>query len=245
MDTGAPWRPVMSAAVHRSDYPIARRSAALIGVCALLALGGCNWDTLSATAAPPDGTGSAASAHAYSLHATVSGLSSSGLTLAINSESVTVPSGTSTLMFSKFLPPGLKYSITVVTPPSGETCTIANGNGTIGTANAANVVITCSAQAYALGGSISGLSGSGLVLTNGTDTISVPSGAATFTMPTLIAYTSSYNLTVQTQPVGLACSVSQGTGTMPASARSPILLVVSCTDQPFSLGGSISGLGSQ
>ena len=140
------------------------------------------------------------------------------------------------------LPPGTSYAVTIQTQPTGETCTVAGGNGTIQSANVANVVVTCSDQAYSLEGSISGLNGSGLVLANGTDTLAVSSGATSFTMPTPVAYTSSYAVTVQTQPAGLACAVGNGMGTMPASAVTNV--AITCTDQPFSLGGTISGLGN-
>jgi uncharacterized repeat protein (TIGR03803 family) len=36
----------------------------------------------------------------------------------------------------------------------------------------------------------------GLVLANGSDTLTVPAGATRFTMPTNVAYTSSYTVTV-------------------------------------------------
>jgi hypothetical protein len=70
----------------------------------------------------------------------------------------------------------------------------------------------------------------------------VAANATTFTMPTAVAYTSSYSVQVKTQPAGLACSVSSGSGTMPANAVTGV--VVNCTDQPFAVGGSITGLGN-
>ncbi len=125
------------------------------------------------------------------------------------------------------------------TQPTGQTCTVANGSGTTGTANVGNVVVTCSELSFSLGGTVSGLNGSGLVLANGSNTLSVPPNATAFTLPAKVANGSSYAVTVQTQPAGLACAVAHGTGTMPASAVTAIS--VTCTDQPFSLGGSISG----
>jgi uncharacterized repeat protein (TIGR03803 family) len=134
------------------------------------------------------------------------------------------------------------YSITVATPPPGQTCTVAGGSGTVGSANVANIVVTCSAEAFSLGGTIKGLNGAGLVLANGTDTVAVDAGATTFTLPVEVAATSSYEVFVKTQPSGLACAVTAGTGTMPARAVTTVM--VSCTDQPFTLGGTISGLGA-
>jgi len=178
----------------------------------------------------------------YSLSATVSGLNSAGLVLMANATAVTVAEGATTQPLATGLTSGTSYSVTVATQPTGETCTVAGGSGAIQSANVANVVVTCSDQAYSLGGSISGLNGSGLVLANGSDTFAVSSGATSFTMPTPVAYTSSYAVAVRTQPAGLACAVSTGTGTMPARAVTNV--TVSCTDQPFTLGGTITGLGN-
>jgi uncharacterized repeat protein (TIGR03803 family) len=203
----------------------------------------------------------------YSLATTISGLNSPGLVLMVsasqrtdadlfympnqrrtagemlipNETAVSVAPGNTSLRLARALPSGSSYSVTVQTQPTGETCSVAGGTGTIQSANAANVVVTCSNQAYPLGGSISGLNGPGLVLANGTDTVAVSSGAASFTMPTPVAYTSSYAISIQTQPGGMACAVGNGMGTMPAGAATNI--AVTCTDQPFSLGGTISGLG--
>ena len=60
--------------------------------------------------------------------------------------------------------------MSVVTQPSGETCSVGSGSGTMGTADVGNVSITCAANAYHVGGGISGLTSAGLILANGTDT---------------------------------------------------------------------------
>jgi uncharacterized repeat protein (TIGR03803 family) len=185
---------------------------------------------------------SGSTAQTYSLSGTLSGLNTSGLVLMVNGTAVSVAPSAKTLQLATKLQSGTSYSVTVKTQPSGETCSVSGGSGTISSANVANVVVTCSDQAYSLGGSISGLNGSGLVLANGSDTFTANAGATTFTMPTAVAYTSSYAVTVKSQPSGLTCAVSNGTGTMPANAVTNI--TVACTDQPFSLGGTVTGLGS-
>jgi uncharacterized repeat protein (TIGR03803 family) len=214
------------------DVLFACKSVAAVIAAASLSLSGCG---------SGDGTSSSATGQTFSLRATLSGLQSSGLVLTVNGTAVSVAQG-QTASLASSLPSGTSYSVAVATQPTGETCTVAGGTGTIQSANAANVVVTCSDKAYSLGGSISGLDGSGLVLASGGSTLSVSSAATSFTMPTPVAYTSSYALTVQSQPAGLACSVHNGTGTMPAGAVTNI--AVTCTDQPFSLGGTISGLGN-
>ena len=59
----------------------------------------------------------------------------------------------------------------VQTQPTGETCTVGGGTGTIEWRRVPNVAVACSDQAYTVGGTISGLTSSGLVLVNGSDTL--------------------------------------------------------------------------
>ena len=96
---------------------------------------------------------------------------------------------------------------------------MTNGSGTATTANISNVVVTCSNQTFNVGGTISGLTAAGLVLANGSDTLSVPAGATSFTMPTAIAHGSDYKVTVTAQPTGLTCDVANGTGTVAGGRR--------------------------
>ncbi|GGP25309.1 hypothetical protein [Silvimonas amylolytica] len=65
---------------------------------------------------------------------------------------------------------------------------------------------------YAVGGTVSGLTGGTLVLkNNGTDTLAV-SANGTFSFAKGIEQGASYNVTVDTQPAGLLCKVSNGSG---------------------------------
>jgi hypothetical protein len=176
----------------------------------------------------------------YTLSGTVSGLNASGLVLAEGNQTITVNEGAKSFTFGGLLFPGIGYEVTVRSQPAGQQCTVADGSGAAATANVANVVVTCSDRSYALGGTVSGLNGSGLVLANGSETLSVAVGATTFAFSSPVALGSSYSVSVKTQPSGLACAVTKGTGTMPGANVSSV--AVSCTDLPFSLGGSISGL---
>ena len=99
----------------------------------------------------------------YSVSGTVSGLTGSGLTLSINGANVSVASNATTVTLASGLSPGVAYAVSVQTQPSGQTCSVAAGTGTITSANVANVVVTCANQAFNLGGLVSGLNGSGLV----------------------------------------------------------------------------------
>ena len=72
--------------------------------------------------------------------------------------------------------------MTVKTNPSGQTCTVASGSGTIGSANVTNVAVTCTnAATYTVGGTVSGLSGTVVLQDNGGDDLSVTAnGSFTF-----------------------------------------------------------------
>jgi NHL repeat len=185
-------------------------------------------------------TGSGGSPQTYSLSGTVSGVNSGTLVLAVNGAQVTVAEGATTVALASGLAAGAAYTVTVTTAPTGETCSVVNGTGTITSANEGNVVVTCSGQAYPLGGTIAGLTQSGLVLANGSSFLPVSAGATSFTLPA-VAYSSGYAVSVLTQPQGLACSVSNGSGMMPAAPVTSV--AISCTNQPFSVGGAIAGLG--
>jgi uncharacterized repeat protein (TIGR03803 family) len=117
---------------------------------------------------------------------------------------------------------------------------VSNGSGNMPAADVTNVAVTCSDLSYTLGGTITGLTASGLALANGTDVLHVSSGATTFTMPTKVAYTSSYALVIQTQPSPATCSIANGSGTMGAGNVTNVK--VTCTVVTYTVGGTISGL---
>jgi hypothetical protein len=202
-------------------------SAARIAIAAcLLALAACGGSDSS----PP-----------VSLSGTVSGLTTDGLTLASNGVNLPISAGAKTFSFGQVLTDEVGYDVIVAIQPSGQACTVTNGSGVAATANISNVVVTCSDRTFTVGGTISGLTVAGLELANGSDTLSVAAGASSFTMPAAVAYGSAYAVTVAKQPAGLTCDVTNGTGTISASAVTNI--AVTCTDKPLTVGGSISGLG--
>ena len=54
--------------------------------------------------------------------------------------------------FSTALAAGAAYNVTVKTSPLGQTCTVANGTGTVGSANVTNVAVTCATSGGGSGG---------------------------------------------------------------------------------------------
>jgi hypothetical protein len=96
---------------------------------------------------------------------------------------------------------------------------VANGTGTVGAANVTNVAVTCATSAFTVGGTITGLAGTGLVLQNGGDSLAVPAGATSFVFPTPVVSGGTFAVTVTAQPTGPSrtCTVANGTGTVGAA----------------------------
>ncbi len=153
----------------------------------------------------------------YSIGGSVSGLTGTGLVLQDNGgDNLAVPQN-GTFTFATQVNSGAAYSVTVMTQPSGQTCTVASGSGTA-SANVTTVAVSCAAAAAStvtIGGTVSGLSGTGLVLEdNGGDNFTVTQNG-TFTFATALATGAAYAVTVATQPTSPAqtCTVANGTGT--------------------------------
>jgi hypothetical protein len=218
-------------------------AAAFVVWLAVTGLAACGGGAAVITNGDPNGGGTTTPpppAPTYTVGGTVSGAASTGLVLLMNGASLTVPAGVNNFVFSTQLYAGATYAVSISTQPSGELCSVANGTGKVGSANVSNVVITCSNQGFSLGGTISGLTTTGLVLGNGTDQLTIGSTDTSFTFHTLVATSSSYAVKVVTQPNGQACAVTNGNGTMGSSNVTNV--TVSCTSDPFTLGGTVNGL---
>jgi hypothetical protein len=88
-----------------------------------------------------------------SVGGTVSGLAGSGLVLSLNSGVQTLPvSVNGSFMFPTALLQSNAYTVSVQTQPSApaQTCTVANGTGTMGTNNVTNVAVNCATNAFSV-----------------------------------------------------------------------------------------------
>ena len=163
-------------------------------------------------------TSTVAAAPTYTVGGSISGLTSEGLILVNGTDTATPNAGDTSFTFPTAVVAGTSYDVSVQLQPDAVNCTVAGGTGVVGSANVTDVAVTCASAAFTLGGTISGLTGSGLVLANGTDTTSPAPGATTFTFPTKLVATASFNVTVSTQPAGQTCTVSNGTGVILTSS---------------------------
>ncbi|MGD0095117.1 MAG: Ig-like domain-containing protein [Terracidiphilus sp.] len=105
------------------------------------------------------------------------------------------------------------------------------GNSTYAAATPVSQSFTVNGAQFTVGGTVSGLTQSGMLLANGADTLAVAANAASFTMPAPVSSGSSYSVTVQTQPSGQTCSVANGSGTMGSANVTSV--AVTCTNSSF------------
>ena len=133
---------------------------------------------------------------------------------------------------------GSGYSVTILTQPAGQTCSITSGAGTITSADVTNVAVNC-VNNYSVGGNISGLVGTVTLQNNGADNLVLNANGA-FTFATTPADGSAYNVTVSAQPVGQVCTVTNGSGTIASANVTSV--AVACVSTPYTVGGTISGL---
>jgi 6-phosphogluconolactonase len=101
----------------------------------------------------------------YTVGGTVAGLSGSGLVLQLGDRLKLPISKSGAYTFPAHMGSGVSYIVTVQSPPSSPTqlCTVARGVGTIVASNVTNVDVSC-VSAHAVGGTVSGLVGSGLTI---------------------------------------------------------------------------------
>ncbi len=137
------------------------RSIASVTFLALLMVGcggGGGGGDSGQTLPPPPAT--------YTVGGTVTGLAGSGLVLNSDFGGDLAVSASGSFTFSTQLPDGSAFNVGVKIQPTSspaQNCQVANGTGTIAAANVTNVDVTC-VSGYTVGGTVSGLVGSGLTL---------------------------------------------------------------------------------
>jgi len=181
----------------------------------------------------------AASTFNYSIGGTVFGLSGSVVLQDNNGDNLTITSNGS-FTFATKVTNGNQYNVSVLSQPTGQTCSVSAGAGTVSGSNISNVTVVCSTNSYTVGGSVSGLSGTVVLQNNSGDNLTV-SANGSFTFATQIASGSPYSVTVLTQPTGQTCSASTSAGTVSGSNISNVTVV--CSNN-YTVGGTVSGLTS-
>jgi hypothetical protein len=186
----------------------------------------------------------ACASNAFTIGGRVTGLVGSGLTVRLNGANHLSIVGNGAFAFATALQDGAAYEVTVRRQPTNPTqvCTVTNGIGTVAGANVTNVAINCVSSSFTVGGTVSGLSGTGLVLQlNGDDDLPIASDGS-FTFATPLASGAQYRVNVSAQPSNptQVCTVASGAGTIGSTNVTNVR--VTCAFSTFSVGGTVIGL---
>jgi uncharacterized repeat protein (TIGR03803 family) len=185
----------------------------------------------------------ACTTNTYTVSGSVSGLNSGArVTLQNNGRDTTPVTANGAFRFAAPVPYKGSYAVTVLTHPTGQTCMVSAGNGTVTEANITNVHVACT-NTYTVSGSVSGLnSGAQVTLANnGIDRTTVTANGS-FSFATAVPNHGPYAVTVLTQPTGQTCVVSAGNGTVTEANITSVH--VACTTNTYTVSGSVSGLKS-
>ena len=181
---------------------------------------------------------------AFSVGGTVSGLTASGLVLKLNNAAILIiPNGASTFKFATSVPTGSSYAVSIGVQPAGHFCSVtggSNGNGTGTMANSAvsSLAINC-VKTYKIGGSITGLTATGLILRlNDSLNLPVSNSATTFMFSTALPTGSNYSISIFNSPIGLSCFITNPLGVVAATDISDI--IISCAPTTYTVGGSVN-----
>jgi hypothetical protein len=221
--------------------PSKKSILALLGGAALM-LGACSGVKQAITTGGGGGAGGGGGP--FIISGTIISLTGTGLILQNNgADTITIKGTGQSVAFAFPTAVTGKYSVTVVQNPSNpaQTCGVTNGSGTA-SANVINVVVACG-TVVTIGGTVTGLSGTGLTLQdNGGDTITITgSGNVPFQFPTPLPTGSTYTVTILKQPVlpKQTCMLSNATGTANGVINNVQIL---CPQPTFTIGGTLIGL---
>ena len=211
------------------------RSGHGLVLCAIGLLAACNDDGTSPPPAPPPAPAPAT----YTVGGSVSGLSGS-VTLANNGGDARTVSANGAFSFATPLNGGAAFAVTVTTQPATQVCSVGTGSGTIAATNVTTVTVTCVTKIHTVGGTVTGLAGSGLVLQNNAGDNLARAADGEFTFATAVASGTTYLVTVLTQPANPAqtCTPANNTGTATSNVAN---VAISCVTNAATPGSAVIG----
>lgn len=193
------------------------------------------------------GGGGGSTPTTFTIGGTVSGLSGTGLVLQNNGADNLSVSANGSFTFATAIDSGSSFNVTVLTQPSSpaQTCAVTSGTGTA-SANVTTVQVACATTATndTIGGTVSGLSGTGLVLQdNGGNNLSVTANGS-FTFSTAVASAGAYDVTVLMQPSNPAqtCEVTDGSGTASADVTNVLVACANLTASEWTWENGAAGV---
>jgi hypothetical protein len=158
----------------------------------------------------------------FSIGGGFSNIFGAGLVLSIDGATPLTIDSNAPFTFPALFANGYHYDVEVMTQPPGQNCTLSSNTGAVASADVSNVSVDCelTGLAYQLSYQVSGLTGSGLILTDGFG-LQAPNGNQFAAFVTDLAAGSPYAISVVTQPSNpeQTCTVgSNGTGTVSSTS---------------------------
>jgi hypothetical protein len=146
--------------------------------------------------------------------------------------------------FATAVASGDAFNVAITAQPTGQTCRIEGEKGIVGGGDVTSVLVNCATNEYSIGGTVQGLLGMGLVVTDELGQQVSLSASGDFALPTPRTFGAPYNVSITSQPTrpSQTCVLENGSGTTPAQDVAG--LSIRCTTQEFLLGGTISGLAA-
>jgi trimeric autotransporter adhesin len=147
--------------------------------------------------------------------------------------------------FATTLLTGEAYAVTVSSQPLGpsQECSVFNATGVAGTTDVKNVVVVCQTRSFKVGGSVTGLAGTGLRLASDGNELPIAANG-TFMFATTKLSGAPFEVTIKQQPVNRSqtCTLSANTGVVPDTDVSSI--VINCSTDRHVIGGTVTGHGT-
>ncbi len=182
---------------------------------------------------------------AFTVGVAVTGLAGSGLVLQNNLGDDLAVSSSGIATFATSVLSGAPFAVSVLSQPTtpSQHCTVAGGDGTVGSAPVTSIAVNCSTDHFTVGGSIFGIVGTVTLKNNGSDDITV-SSQGTFAFPTPLLSGATYDVTVTNHigAVSQTCTVTHESGTVGGSAVADV--AVDCTTDHFAVNATVSGLAT-
>jgi hypothetical protein len=182
----------------------------------------------------------------YKINATINGFYSGSLTLKNND--VPLPmiaarsgSAITQITLGANLSTGASYNITVGNSPSGFTCSVTNGRGSITNADI-NISAYCTSIPYSINANVSNLGSGTLVLSNNNMNLTSVTTNGTVTIVPNISTGSPYWVQVASQPNGQFCTVSNGGSITSTLLNSNLTANINCVSTTYTITAAVTGL---
>lgn len=175
------------------------------------------------------------SVQSYTVSVDVTGVAGTGLVLKNNAGDDLAVAADGTFTFATPIADGTDYAVTVGTQPTSpsQSCVVTNGSSKLAGANVTGISVVCTTNTYTVKVAVTGLVGTGLVLTNNATDVApgeelTVDAAGTVGFATKIASGAAYDVAVKTQPsMNQSCTIATDTGKGTVGAAD-VTIAVSC-----------------